>query len=60
MGLAIAQGMTTAAQADAASPERLGLEGQTTYQRVRVGSYVKTDPFSGESAFVGVVIQLVS
>ncbi|KAI7835685.1 hypothetical protein COHA_010424 [Chlorella ohadii] len=45
MGLALAQGMSSAAQGDVA--ERWGLEGQTTYQRVRLGSFVKTDPFNG-------------
>ncbi len=47
MGLALAQGMSSAAQGDVA--ERWGLEGQTTYQRVRLGSFVKTDPFNGEA-----------
>jgi hypothetical protein len=45
MGLALAQGMTTAAQGDVTS-DRWGL-GQTTYQRVRLNSFVKTDPFNG-------------
>lgn len=49
MGLALAQGMNSAAQGDATA-ERWGLEGQTTYQRVRLNSFVKTDPFNGEAA----------
>lgn len=47
MGLAIAQGISSANAAGEALADRWSLEGRTTYTRLQLAQLIKTDPFSG-------------
>ena len=47
MGLAIAQGISSANAAGEALADRWSLEGRTTYTRLQQSQLIKTDPFSG-------------